>query len=112
LFRSNGYVMAKSKGNGIAPDDMVQKYGADTGRVYELFIGPPELDAEWNDRGVDGVARFLHRVWRLVLGEEDEVVPGAAAVSSEDLTRKLHETIDKVTRDVDAFRFNTAMSPL
>jgi leucyl-tRNA synthetase len=112
MIHRNGYVMAKSKGNGIAPDDMVQKYGADTGRVYELFIGPPELDAEWNDRGVDGVARFLHRVWRLVLGEEDEVVPGAAAVSSEDLTRKLHETIDKVTRDVDAFRFNTAMSAL
>ena len=91
---------------------MVQKYGADTGRVYELFIGPPDQDAEWNDRGVDGVARFLHRVWRLILGEEDEVVPGMAPVSSEDLARKLHETIEKVTRDLEAFHFNTAMSAL
>jgi leucyl-tRNA synthetase len=112
MIHRNGHVMAKSKGNGIAPDDMVEKYGADTGRVYELFIGPPEMDAEWNDRGVDGVARFLHRVWRLVLGEEDDVVAGAGAVWSEELTRKLHETIDKVTRDVEAFRFNTAMSAL
>ena len=112
MIHRNGYVMAKSKGNGITPDDMVQKYGADTGRVYELFIGPPDQDAEWNDRGVDGVARFLHRVWRLILGEEDEVVPGMAPVSSEDLARKLHETIEKVTRDLEAFHFNTAMSAL
>jgi leucyl-tRNA synthetase len=77
MIHRNGAVMAKSKGNGIAPDDMVEQYGADTGRVYELFIGPPELDAEWNDRGVDGVARFLNRVWRLVVGEEDE---GAAVL--------------------------------
>jgi leucyl-tRNA synthetase len=112
MIHRNGYVMSKSKGNGITPDYIVEKYGADTGRVYELFIGPPDQDAEWNDRGVDGVARFLHRVWRLVLGEEDEVVPGAPAVSSEDLTRKLHETIDKVSRDIDAFRFNTAVSAL
>jgi len=107
-----GKAMHKSHGNGVEPDDIVEKYGADTGRVYELFIGPPDQDAEWNDRGVDGVARFLHRVWRLVLGEEDDVVGGVSKVSSEDLTRKLHETIDKVTRDVEAFRFNTAMSAL
>ena len=112
MIHRNGYVMAKSKGNGITPDDMVEKYGADTGRVYELFIGPPDQDAEWNDRGVDGVARFLHRVWRQILGEEDEVVPGTAPVSNEDLARKLHETIEKVTRDVEVFHFNTAMSAL
>src|SRR5438552_3668646 len=112
MIHRNGYVMAKSKGNGITPDDMVQKYGADTGRVYELFIGPPDQDAEWNDRGGDGGARLLHRVWRLLLREEDEVVPGMAPVSSEDLARKLHETIEKVTRDLEAFHFNTAMSAL
>jgi leucyl-tRNA synthetase len=112
MIHRNGAVMSKSKGNGITPDYIVENYGADTGRVYELFIGPPDQDAEWNDRGVDGVARFLNRVWRLVLGEEDEVVAGAGVISADDLTRKLHETIDKVTRDVDAFRFNTAMSAL
>jgi leucyl-tRNA synthetase len=107
-----GQVMAKSKGNGITPDDMVEKYGADTGRVYELFIGPPDQDAEWNDRGVDGVARFLNRVWRQIVGEEDEVVRGMPAIPAEDLSRKLHETIDKVGRDVEAFHFNTAISAL
>src|SRR5258708_39767657 len=80
MIHRNGYVMAKSKGNGIAPDFMVEKYGADTSRVYELFIGPPDQDAEWNDRGVDGAARFLHRVRRLGLGEEaEEVAEGASA---------------------------------
>ena len=112
MIHRNGYVMAKSKGNGITPDYMVEKYGADTGRVYELFIGPPDQDAEWNDRGVDGVARFLNRVWRQVVGEEDEVAPGAAQVSADSLTRKLHETIEKVTRDVEVFHFNTAISAL
>jgi len=104
--------MSKSKGNGVTPDQLVEHYGADTARVYELFIGPPELDAEWNDRGVDGVARFLNRVWRLVVGEEDEAIADANQVTAEDLTRKLHETINRVTRDVDAFRFNTAVSAL
>jgi leucyl-tRNA synthetase len=112
MIHRNGYVMSKSKGNGITPDYIVEQYGADTGRVYELFIGPPDQDAEWNDRGVDGVARFLNRVWRLLVGEEDEAVAGANQVSAQDLMRKLHETINRVTRDVEAFHFNTAMSAL
>src|SRR5207244_11054024 len=106
----NGYVMSKSKGNGIAPDYMVEKYGADTGRVYELFIGPPDQDAEWNDRGVDGVARFLHRIWRQVVGEEDQVVPGMARVSNEDREGKLHETMEKINHDLEAFHLHTANS--
>jgi leucyl-tRNA synthetase len=112
MIQRKGAVMAKSKGNGVAPDDMVARYGADTARVYELFIGPPELDAEWNDRGVDGVARFLNRAWRLVVGEEEAPASGEGQLTGADLRRKLHETIDKVTRDIDAFRFNTAVSAL
>src|SRR2546428_6394367 len=112
MIQRNGAVMSKSKGNGVTPDQLVERYGADAARVYELFIGPPELDAEWNDRGVDGVARFLNRVWRLVVGEEDETMADANQVSAQDLTRKLHETINRVTRDVDGFRFNTAVSAL
>jgi len=112
MIQRNGAVMSKSKGNGVVPDDIVEHYGADTGRVYELFLGPPDQDAEWNDRGVDGVARFLHRVWRLIVGEDDEVIAGIGPVSAEDLSRKRHETIEKVTRDVEAFHFNTAMSAL
>ena len=112
MIQRNGAVMSKSRGNGVTPDDIVERYGADTGRVYELFLGPPDQDAEWNDRGVDGVARFLHRVWRLIIGEEDEVIAGISPVSVQDLSRKRHETIEKVTRDVDSFHFNTAMSAL
>jgi len=112
MIQRNGAVMSKSKGNGVTPDQLVERYGADTARVYELFIGPPEFDAEWNDRGVDGVARFLNRVWRLVVGEEDEAIAEANQVSAQELTRKLHETINRVTRDVDNFRFNTAVSAL
>jgi leucyl-tRNA synthetase len=107
-----GSAMAKSKGNGVEPNYIVEAYGADTGRIYELFIGPPELDAEWNDRGVEGVAKFLHRVWRLIVGDPIEPRPDLAPVSSADLIRKLHEVIDKVTRDVEGFHFNTAMSAL
>ena len=109
-----GQVMSKSKGNGVTPDEMVESHGADTGRVYELFIGPPELDAEWNDRGVEGVFRFLQRVWRLVVGEEEQP-PGPSGVrpiAQQDLRRKAHETIDKVTHDVETFHFNTAISAL
>jgi leucyl-tRNA synthetase len=114
MIHRNGHVMSKSKGNGITPDDMVTQYGADTGRVYELFIGPPEMDAEWNDRGVEGVFRFLKRVWRLVVGEEDGPGPSelATQVSTAELDHKLQETIDKVTRDTEGFRFNTAVAAL
>ncbi len=107
-----GQVMSKSKGNGVTPDEMVESYGADTGRVYELFIGPPELDAEWSDRGVEGVFRFLNRVWRLVVGEDEPAVETVGPVSQAELLRKLHETIQKVTHDVETFHFNTAMSAL
>jgi leucyl-tRNA synthetase len=114
MIHRNGHVMSKSKGNGITPDYMVTQYGADTGRVYELFIGPPEMDAEWNDRGVEGVFRFLKRVWRLVVGEEEATGSGesAADVSTAALDLKLQETIDKVTRDTENFRFNTAVAAL
>ncbi len=112
MIHRNGQVMSKSKGNGVEPDSIVSAYGADTGRVYELFIGPPELDAEWNDRGVEGVSRFLHRVWRLVMGEEQNGMPAGSAVTRDELVRKLHATIEKVTHDVESFHFNTAMSAL
>ena len=62
----NGIKMSKSKGNVVSPDDLVRDYGCDSLRMYELFVGPPELDAEWDDRGIDGVYRFLNRFWNLV----------------------------------------------
>ncbi len=67
----NGIKMSKSKGNVVSPDDLVRDYGCDSLRMYELFVGPPELDAEWDDSGIDGVNRFLKRLWNLVMDSKD-----------------------------------------
>ncbi len=66
MICKDGAKMSKSKGNAVSPDDLIAAYGADTVRLYTLFVGPPEKDAEWNDRGVEGAYRFLGRIWRLV----------------------------------------------
>ena len=67
----NGIKMSKSKGNVVSPDDLVRDYGCDSLRMYELFVGPPELDAEWDDRGIDGVNRFLKRLWNLLMDSKE-----------------------------------------
>ena len=111
-----GAKMAKSKGNVIAPDAMVEQYGADTVRMYSLFLGPPEQDAEWFDGGVEGCHRFLARLWRLALESAAELPPGIPASApaegpGADLVRKTHWTIDRVTSDIgERFAFNTAES--
>jgi leucyl-tRNA synthetase len=108
--------MAKSKGNVISPDPMVAEYGADTVRLYTLFMGPPDQDAEWFQGGVAGRYRFLARLWRLVLESVAETGPGIPAHpgpsgGDQALLRKSHWAIDKVTRDIgDRFAFNTAQS--
>jgi leucyl-tRNA synthetase len=110
MITKNGVKMSKSKGNTVSPDDLIAEYGADTIRLYTLFIGPPEKDAEWSDRGVEGAYRFLGRVWRLV-----EKVNASAGLTKEDpaLKRKIHQTIKKVTEDLDGgFHFNTAISSI
>ncbi len=100
--------MSKSKGNVVPIDDMVNTYGADTARTFILFVGPPELDAEWNDQGVEGSFRFLKRLWRLVM---EEASPGKAPHEAErQMRRKTHQTIEKVTADIERFHFNTAVS--
>jgi leucyl-tRNA synthetase len=109
-----GAKMAKSKGNVISPDAMVERYGADTVRLYSLFLGPPEQDAEWFDGGVEGSHRFLAKLWRLAQASAAEMPPGIpASVPADgpgaDLVRKAHATIEKVTNDIGArFAFNTA----
>ena len=70
----NGIKMSKSKGNVISPDDLVRDYGCDSLRMYELFVGPPELDSEWDDRGIDGVYRFINRFWNLFMENKDKNV--------------------------------------
>ena len=114
MITKNGIKMSKSKGNTVSPDDLISRYGADTVRLYTLFIGPPEKDAEWSDRGVDGAYRFLGRVWRLVdkVKSADPKPSGRELTREEEsLRRKTHQTIKKVTEDLDGgFHFNTAVS--
>lgn len=109
MIIKDGAKMSKSKGNVVSPDDLIKRYGADTVRLYTLFIGPPEKDAEWSDRGAEGAYRFITRVWRLVekaAGKEEHGADMPAA-----LERKMHQTIKKVTEDIDReFHFNTAIS--
>jgi leucyl-tRNA synthetase len=101
--------MSKSRYNVVPPDELIEKFGADTERVYTLFIAPPEKEAEWSDDAVNGAHRFLGRVWHM--GEQ--ILNGSAGTgSSAALTRKTHQTIDTVTRRFDRFEFNTAISGL
>jgi len=111
MVKRFGQVMSKSAGNGVSPDELVSKQGADAGRIYEMFIGPPEEDVEWSDAGLNGVVRFLQRVWRLVLEPDSIEVTGAAADAAI-LRRKVAQTIKNVTDDYEGLRFNTAVAYL
>jgi leucyl-tRNA synthetase len=115
------YKMSKSKGNVVSPDELIREYGADTVRLYTLFIGPPEKDAEWNDAAVEGSFRFLRRIWRRVHDTRDLLLashgqkPDLAKMETpeRDLYRKLHESIAKITHDLEgAFQFNTAIAQI
>ncbi|MBQ2113873.1 MAG: leucine--tRNA ligase, partial [Selenomonadales bacterium] len=113
----DGAKMSKSKGNVVAPGEIISKYGADTARLFILFAAPPERDLEWSDQGVEGAFRFLSRVWRLVAQYEglikDADAYDVASLTKEEkeLRRILHHTIKKVTEDIDKrYNFNTAIS--
>jgi len=120
MVHKDGEVMSKSKGNTVAPDDMVKAYGADTLRLYTLSVAPPEDALEWNDKNVSGVHRFLHRVWGLLDRHADTIrsetrapVPGELSPAARALRRKVHQTIRRVTDDVeDRLKLNTAVSAL
>lgn len=103
-----GAKMSKSKGNVVNPDDLVQKYGSDSLRAYELFLGPPEQDSEWNDRGIEGVFRWLRRTWNLIRGIERS----NNLEETLEVKRKLHQTIKVVTEDIERFHLNTYISTL
>jgi leucyl-tRNA synthetase len=111
MVKRFGQVMSKTLGNGVSPDELVAAQGADAGRIYEMFIGPPEEDVEWTDAGLNGVSRFLQRVWRLVLEPASIVVEGSEADSAV-LRRKVAQTVGKVTEHFDELRFNTAVAAL
>jgi len=115
----DGSKMSKSKGNVVDPNELLERYGADTARLFSLFASPPEKDLDWSDQGVEGSFRFLNRIWRMV----ETYQPSSRSVDGEphleeltvgkDLFRCVHQTIKKVTEDIeDKFHFNTAISAL
>jgi leucyl-tRNA synthetase len=112
----DGAKMSKSKGNVVDPDFILNKYGADTARLFSLFAAPPERDLDWSDQGVDGAYRFLHRVWSIVYRHNDAirgVKPAGHEARGDSLYRKVHLTIKKVTEDIEReFHFNTAIAAL
>jgi leucyl-tRNA synthetase len=104
--------MSKSRGNVVNPDDVIAAHGADAFRLYEMFMGPLEAVKPWSMRGIEGIDRFLNRVWRLVVGESG-VNPSLQDVPlSGELKRQLHAAIKQVTDDTEALRFNTAISSM
>lgn len=113
ILGTNNEKMSKSRGNVINPDEIVNEFGADTLRVYEMFMGPLEATKPWNANGVEGTHRFLSRIWRLYVAENGslnaKIVDGDG---SDEFKRTWHKTIKKVTEDMEALRFNTAISQL
>jgi leucyl-tRNA synthetase len=103
--------MSKSWGNVVSPDDMVDEYGADALRIYEMFMGPLEAMKPWSTKSVEGISRFLDRVWRLYVNEDGSPAVTEGAAGGE-IERVLHRTIRKVTEDVEALKFNTAISQM
>ncbi|MBI3815417.1 MAG: leucine--tRNA ligase [Nitrospinae bacterium] len=113
MVLKDGATMSKSKGNIVAPDDIIEKYGADTARLFILFASPPEKELEWNDQGVEGAYRFLNRVWRLVISQKTEDrSQKTEEIPNSQLKRITHLTIKRVTEDVERFHFNTAISAI
>ena len=116
----DGAKMSKSKGNVVSDDVIREKYGADTGRLFELFAAPPEKDLEWSDQGVEGAHRFLNRLWRFAFSHRDafsrvppEISRNELPENLRELRRLIHRTIKKVTEDIEArFHFNTAIAAI
>ncbi len=106
VLAEDGRKMSKSLGNVINPDEVLDEYGADVVRMYEMFMGPFEQESLWNTQGVEGVKRFLQKVWNLFLKNHKNGTP------SEDQLRMMHKTIKKVTQDIESFSFNTAISAM
>jgi leucyl-tRNA synthetase len=120
MVHKDGEVMSKSRGNTVAPDDVIQRYGADTLRLYILFVGPPELPLEWKEEGIEGAHRFLQRVWRFadrhaeaLAAEPRTEIASELPPAARDLRRKVHQTIQRVTTDVDErIHLNTAIAAM
>lgn len=115
MVLKDGTKMSKSLGNVVSPEEIIDKYGADTARLFILFAAPPERDLEWNDAAVEGCYRFLNRIWKLVLGiyDKTDYTDGELTPADCDLRRIVHLTLKKVTADIaERFNFNTAISAM
>ncbi len=105
MIGKNGAKMSKSKGNVVSPDELVNDYGCDSLRMYELFVGPPELDSEWDDRGIDGVYRFINRFYHLVTENKD-----SAVTATQEMIKLRHRMIYDITTRLESFSLNTVVS--
>ena len=104
--------MSKSKGNVVNPDDIIESHGADTLRLYEMFMGPLEASVAWSTNGLDGARRFLDRIWRLFVTDEGKLSDKVQASTDTTLEKVFHQTVKKVTEDYEGIRFNTAISQM
>ena len=111
ILGENGEKMSKSRGNVVNPDEVIEKWGADAFRVYEMFMGPLEQVKPWNTDGLNGTNRFVKRAWRLLVDEKGEARQTGGEISK-DFERVLHKTIKKVTEDTETLRFNTAIAAM
>jgi len=108
ILASDGQKMSKSRGNVINPDPLIEKYGADAFRLYEMFMGPFDEPINWNTKGLIGMKRFLEKVWNL-FGKEKSII---SVEEDREIEKLIHKTIKKITEDIENFRFNTAISAL
>lgn len=112
ILGENHEKMSKSKGNVVNPDDVVEQYGADTLRLYEMFMGPLEQSIAWSEDGLAGSRRWLDRVWRLFIDDDDKLRDHITTVNDHKLDKIYNETVKKVTDDYEGLRFNTAISQM
>ena len=105
MINKNGAKMSKSKGNVVSPDELVEKYGCDSLRMYELFVGPPEVDSEWDDSGIDGVFRYLNKAWKFVDEYKDKFIK-----PTKELEQLRHKMIYEITNRLEALTLNTVVS--
>lgn len=112
ILGENHEKMSKSKGNVVNPDDIVAEFGADTLRVYEMFMGPLTQSKPWSEEGITGSRRWLDRVWRLLIDDDGQLRDRVTTVNSGELDKIYHQTVKKVTEDLENMRFNTAISQM
>jgi len=112
ILGENNEKMSKSRGNVVNPDDVINQYGADTLRLYEMFMGPLDASIAWNENGLEGSRKFLDRVWRLIVDENGKMRDRITTFNDGKLSKVYHQTVKKVTEDFEQLHFNTAISQL